>query len=125
MAVDLLKSSGRQAARGMSGKSADRVDAQMISAYGRNQAILAESLTSARQSADSAGRNIRAELSNANRQAFSQVAINPMPGIAPQRPINQTGPNRFGLLTGVAQAGLQGYQTYKSLKAPDAYVPLI
>lgn len=126
MAVDLLKSSGRQAAKGyVSGKSADRIDAAMISAFGRNQAVLAESLTSARQSAKLTSNNIRAELMNANRQAYSQVAINPVPTMGPPKPTMQQGPGPWGLLTGVAQAGLEGYGTYKSLKAPDAYVPLI
>ena len=124
MAVELLSNNGRTAARGITGRSANRVDAQMISAYGRNQAVLAQSLTSARQANTYAKENIRESLASSNRQAFSQVAIAPQPGMAPQRPVMQQPPSSIGLLTGIAGAALDGYGTYNSLKAPNAYVPL-
>ena len=123
MVTQLLGMEGKgTAARGMTGRTADRMDASQLAAFGRNQAILAQSLTSARQAGEFRKDSIRRELKNTNRQAYSEVAIAPTPGVAPPPPTMQPGPSGLGLLAGLGSAAVDGYGTYNQLKAPPAYV---
>lgn len=123
--TQLLSSQGKMAAAGRSGKSADRIEGSLMAAYGRNQAIQAESLMSARQSYKTRTENIRDRLRQGNNDAFQQVAINPMPGVAPPQPVMQKGPSGFGLFTGILGAGLSGYGAYQQYKAPTTAIPSI
>lgn len=121
MLVDLISSKGKRTAES-AGRSARRIDNQLLASYGRNQAVLAESLTSARQAGEYRKQGINRELLNANRSAYANVAINPQPGIAPPRPVMQQGPSGLSLLANLGSAAVGGYNTYESLKAPSPYI---
>ena len=68
--VKLAQGSGVMSARGRSGKSAQRVDSQIMSQFGRNQAIMAESLLSAQRQYDTSTQSIRREQLSANNQGL-------------------------------------------------------
>ncbi len=113
--VNLLIGSGRMANAGLTGKTADRLDNQIVSQFGRNQAIAAENLMGAgfaynRQTAD-----IRREVESSNKQAYEKVALNPQAGVAPPPPVMTPGPSGLGLAAGLISSGVDGYNTYNSL----------
>ena len=114
----LVQGSDVMAARGRSGRSAQRVDSQLISQFGRNQAIMAESLLSAQRQYDTSTQGIRREQLSANNKAYNPVAIAPEYGINPPAPVMQQGPSGLSLLAGIGSAAVSGYQTYDSLKPP-------
>ncbi len=116
--VKLTQGSNKMAARNRTGKSANRVDAEMMSQYGRNQAIMAESLLSARRGFDRSVEGIRREQLSANNRAYSPVAIAPKLGVAPPAPVMQQGPSGLSLLAGLGSAAVGGYKTYDSLQPP-------
>jgi hypothetical protein len=123
MAAKLIETQGGTLAQGMAGRSAQRVNNQVFQAFGRNQAIMAENLFSARTASEFSNQSTRRELLSANRQAYSKVAIQPMPGVAPPPPVMTPGPSGLGLAAGLINAGVTGYSTYKSLKAPSTGQP--
>lgn len=125
MLTQVAGSQGKMTAAGRSGRSADRINNSLLSAYGRNQAIQAESLLSAQNAYTAATGTIRDQLRNSNRDAFNAVAINPQPGIAPPPPVMQQGPSGIGLMSGLLSAGVSGFQTYNNLKAPTTAIPTI
>ena len=108
--VQLTKGSGKMAAAGRLGKSAERLDLDVVRQFGRNQAIQAESLLSAQYGLQNANRGIRRELLSANNEAFSKVAVQPKPGVAPPPPTMAQGPSPLslmgGLLGGISQFGI-------------------
>jgi hypothetical protein len=116
--VQLLKGTGKQAAAGRTGKSAARLDNDIVSQFGRNQAIAAESLMGANQAYDRQVANTQREINNANTQAYEKVALAPQEGVAPPPPVMTPGPSGLGLAAGILDAGIGGYQTYNSL-TPD------
>ena len=105
--VQLAKGSGQAAAAGRLGKSAERLDLDIVKQFGRNQAIMAESLTSANYAAQAANRGTRRDLLSANNQAFSKVAVQPKPGVAPPPPTMAQGPSPLSLVGGLLSAGSQ------------------
>ncbi len=114
--VNLLKGSGKMAAAGRTGRSADRLDNQIVSQFGRNQAIAAENLMGAGFAYDRQTADIRREVESSNKQAYEKVALNPQPGVAPPPPVMTPGPSGLGLAAGLIGAGVDGYNTYNSLK---------
>ena len=111
--VKLAQSTGQMAARGATGRSAQRLDTSVVSQFGRNQAIMAESLLGANQAYRTRTQGIRRELIGAQNQAFSQVAYAPEPGVAPPQPVMQQGPSGLSLMAGLASAAVSGVGTYK------------
>ena len=105
--VQLAKGSGQMAAAGRLGKSAERLDLDIVKQFGRNQAIMAESLTSANYGMQAANRGIRRELLSSNNQAFEKVAVQPKPGVAPPPPAMAQGPSPLSLVGGLLSAGSQ------------------
>ena len=116
--VKLVQGSGRMRAAGVTGRSADRLDNQIVSQFGRNQAIAAESLFGAQMAYKSRTDAINRQQQSDNNQAYEDVAVQPMPGIAPPRPVMAPGPSGLGLLAGIGSAAVGGFQTYNSLKPP-------
>jgi hypothetical protein len=114
--VNLLKGSSGAAAAGMTGKSAQRLDNDIVSQFGRNQAIAAESLMGANQSYDRQVEGTQREINNANKQAYEKVALAPQEGVAPPPPVMTPGPSGLGLAAGILDAGVSGFSTYNSLK---------
>ena len=89
----MLSSQGKNLASGAQGQSAQRSNAMMLAALGRSQAQTAASLTSARNAYTTRVDGIRDELTSANREAFSSVALKPVAGIAPPAPVMESGPS--------------------------------
>ena len=68
--VNLLKGSSGAASRGMTGRSAQRLDNDIVSQFGRNQAIAAESLMGANFAYDRQVEATQREINSANTQAY-------------------------------------------------------
>ena len=73
-----------------------------MAAYGRNQAINAESLISAGNRMIFNNENIRRQQMSANNRAYSNVALRPVAGFAPPPPVMMPGPSPLGLIGGIA-----------------------
>lgn len=116
--VQLMQGSDKMAATGMRGRSANRLDNDILSQFGRNQAIMAESLLTARTGFDRKVQGIRREQLSANNQAYNPVAVAPEYGINPPAPVMQQGPSGLSLLAGIGSAAVDGYSTYQNLKPP-------
>jgi len=114
--VNLLKGSSGAASAGMTGRSAQRLDNDIVSQFGRNQAIAAESLMGANQAYDRQVEGVQREIDSSNKKAYEKVALNPQAGVAPPPPVMTPGPSGLGLAAGLIGAGVSGYQTYNSLK---------
>ena len=111
--VKLAQSTGQMAARGATGRSAQRLDTSVVSQFGRNQAIMAESLLGANQAYKTRTQGIRRELIGAQNQAFSQVAYAPEPGVAPPQPVMQQGPSSLSLIAGLTDAAVSGFSGFQ------------
>ena len=121
--IDLMNKQGMSAAAGQAGRSVDRLDNNLLAAFGRNQSIQAASLLSARNAYTTQTDQIRKQLVSDNRRAFSPVAMQPVAGVAPSQPIMASGPSGLGLIAGIGSAAVGGYDTYNSLKAPLTGLP--
>ena len=113
--VALLQNSGKGAADGRVGRSAQRLDSDLVGQFGRNQAIQAESLMGAQMAYDDRTEALRREQIGANNKAYEKVAINPQAGVAPPPPVMTPGPSGLGLAAGLVSAGIGGVQTADSL----------
>jgi hypothetical protein len=113
--VQLLKGTGKQAAAGRTGKSAARLDNDIVSQFGRNQAIAAESLMGANFAYKRQTDGIRREVDSSNKKAYEKVALNPQAGVAPPPPVMTPGPSGLGLAAGLLGAGVSGFNTYNEL----------
>ena len=116
--IELAQGSSKRAATGQRGRSVNRLDNDIVSQFGRNQAIMAESLLSAQRGYNTAVGGIRREQLSANNRAYSPIAIAPKPDVAPPAPVMQQGPSALSLLAGIGSAAVDGYGTYNSLKPP-------
>lgn len=88
-----------------SGKTADRLAAKDMAAFGRSQALLASNLVRAGESYDNDVANIRQQLKSANRKTVAPVMFKPIPGLPPVKPnTDMTAANlgAFGTLVGGA-----------------------
>ena len=113
--VNLLKGSGQAAAAGRTGRSAQRLDNDIVSQFGRNQAIAAESLMGANFAYDRQVEATQREINSANTQAYEKVALAPQEGVAPPPPVMTPGPSGLGLAAGILEAGVGAVGTYNSL----------
>ena len=75
--AQLVQRSDRAAAAGMTGRSAQRLDNQIVSQFGRNQAIAAESLFGAGMAYRDRVGSINRSLQSDNNRAYQNVAIQP------------------------------------------------
>ena len=110
--VKLAQGTGRMAAAGRTGRSAQRLDTDIVSQFGRNQAIMAESLLGANQAYKTRTGAIQRQLKSAQNEAFSEVAYAPEPGVAPPQPVMRQGPSGLGLAAGLLGAGVDGFSTF-------------
>ena len=113
--VNLLKGSGQAAAAGRTGRSAQRLDNDIVSQFGRNQAIAAESLMGANFAYDRQVEATQREINSANTQAYEKVALAPQEGVAPPPPVMTPGPSGLSLAAGILDAGVGAVGTYNSL----------
>ena len=119
--TDYLSKAGNVAASGRTGRTAARLQNAQIAAFGRNQAVLAENVVSSRNALRTANEGIRLQQQSANNDAFNQVAMRPVQGIAPPKPQLQNPSNV--MMMGMANAALSGFSAYAGAKAPPATVP--
>ena len=113
--VNLLKGSASGAAAGRTGRSAARLDNQIVGQFGRNQAIAAENLMGAGFAYNRQVEGIQREVDSSNKQAYEKVALAPQAGIAPPPPVMTPGPSGLGLAAGILDAGVSGVNTYNEL----------
>lgn len=111
--VKLAQSSGQVAASGRTGKSAQRLDTNVVSQFGRNQAIMAQSLLGAQTAYDTRTDAIRRQQISQQNQDFSNVAYAPKEGVAPPAPVMRSGPSGLSLAAGLLGAGVDGVKAYK------------
>ena len=119
--ISLAQRQGTTRATMLSGRTADRAAALDLAALGRNQAIMAENLIGARQAMTYNTDEIRNQLKGANRRAYSTVAIQPQPGVAPLPPTLRAGPSQTGLFADLAGAAASGLSAYSGLQAPPGF----
>lgn len=87
MLVKMLQEEGQIQAAGVSGRSAGKVLSSALASYGRNQAILAESLTSAKKDSRVARNQIDLQKYGADLQAQSRRMLKPLLAPAPSAPL--------------------------------------
>lgn len=92
MLVDLLESEGQVIARGTAGRSAAKSVATAMANYGRNQAILAESLLSAQRDTEAGRRQIKLDRYQADLNAESRRMLKPLQAPAPMAPLSMPRP---------------------------------
>lgn len=93
MLVKMLQEEGQSIARGVSGRSAAKQIASVLAGYGRNQAILEESVLSASRDSAMAMRQIEQERYQADLNADSRRMLQPLLAPAPMAPLAMPRPN--------------------------------
>jgi hypothetical protein len=131
MLVKMLQEEGQLQAMGTSGRSAGKAIATAMASYGRNQAIMAESLVSANKESKISRRQIDTEKYGADLAAQSRRMLQPLKAPAPFAPLKvpraqlqmplapkkgpkpikgtNTSGGALGILTSAASAGMSGY----------------
>jgi hypothetical protein len=103
-----------------SGKTAQRLAARDMAAFGRAQALTASNLVRAGESYDNDVANIRQQLKSANRKTVAPVMFKPQPGLPPVKPnTDMTGAN-LSFIGSMIGTGLDSYSAYKASKKPGA-----
>lgn len=120
MAISLAQRGGAAAASGKSGKSAARLDADLVGQYARNQGLMADNLMRSRISMQQAQLDTQRKLTSANNRAFDQVAIAPQRTLVPIAPTQVNGPSTMSLIGNIGGSILDGVSAgigaYSSLK---------
>lgn len=88
MLVKMLQEEGQLQAMGTSGRSTGKALASAIASYGRNQAIMAESLVSAKKENRISLREIDTQKYGADLNAQSRRMLQPMKAPAPMAPLS-------------------------------------
>jgi hypothetical protein len=88
MLVKMLQEEGQLQASGASGRSAGKAIASAMASYGRNQAIMAESLVSAKKENKISMREINTQKYGADLNAQSRRMLQPVKGPAPMAPLS-------------------------------------
>ena len=120
MLTQLLQSTGQLGVAEKYGKSAARMNTATLGAFGRNNAIIAANLASARNAMQQRNEDTRLQLQGANNKAWSQVATQPTPGFAPPRPEMQK-PDYLGLALGIGSAVGSGLMKGNANKPPPGW----
>ena len=116
----LLQLSGMSQASGQSGQSLKRNQDMHLAAYGRNNAVVAENLASAKNAMNLRNETTWHQQKGANNQAWNQVAMAPVQDIAPPVPVQAPGPSGLGLAAGLLGAAASGASAFSQLKPPNA-----
>lgn len=87
MLIKMLEQEGQIQARGVSGRSAEKLLSSALAGYGRNQAILAESLLSATKDSKRQRLEIENQKYGADLAAHSRRMLKPVKGPAPPAPL--------------------------------------
>ena len=120
MLTQLLQSQGQLGTSEKYGKSAARMNTATLGAFGRNNAIIAANLASARNAMQQRNEDTRLQLQGANNRAWGQVAIGPTATVAPLAPTMQK-PDYLGLALGIGSAVGGGLMKGNANKAPEGW----
>lgn len=121
MLGQLVQAQGGIQASGIQGNTAGRMNTAALAAFGRNNAVIAANLSSARNAMMMRNEDVQMQLRGANRKAWNNVALPPVPDMAPLPPTMVPGPSGLGLVAGLGGALVQGMSAFNGLKAPEAY----
>ena len=116
--IALAQRGGAAAASGKVGRSAGRIDQNVIGQFVRNQGVLSENLLSGDIARSQRMMDIRNRQISAQNRAYGKVAIAPQQTIEPLAPTQVAGPSNIGLYAGIGSALASGASTYQSLAAP-------
>ena len=116
--IQLARNQGQASASGMSGKSAQRLDAGVLASFGRGQAKMAESLLSGSIAMNQDLQDIANQTTSARNQAYSQVAIAPQERPAPIAPTQVQGPSPANLALDLGSVYVGASAQRNSLLAP-------
>lgn len=87
--IQMLQARGKGDARGVAGRSADRLANDVLSQYGRNNAILAENLVSARKQNEIDLENIGLQKTGADLAAYERLGLEPIKAPTPPKPLKK------------------------------------
>ena len=110
---------GRAAASGKVGRSAQRLDADPMKAFSRSQAKLADSLLSGQIAAQNRAEDISDQALSYKRQAYTPVSVAPTAPLRPMKPKAPINPVGYGALD-IATDVMSGVSQYNSL-APEGF----
>ena len=102
---------GSIAATGQAGQSVARAQRMVEAAFGRNDAITAASLRSARNAMKIRNEETTRQLNNANETAYSKIYLGPGQSVPLTPPTFIPGPSPLTLVAGLGSAALGGVQT--------------
>ena len=102
----MAKAGGAAAAAGKSGRSAQRLDQNVESAYVRNQNMLAQNLLTAEETRQFSELGIQDRLQSQRNRAYSKVAIAPTKPLPLLEPTQLSGPSTAGRNLSILNAGL-------------------
>jgi len=108
MAIGLAQRGGQAAASGKTGKSAARLDANIVGQYARNQGLMADNLMRSRLSMQQSAMDTQRQLTSSNNRAYNQVAISPKQTVAPLAPNQVSGPSNLSLFSNISNSILGG-----------------
>lgn len=117
--ISMLKAQGMLGEK--QGVTAGRLNVDVLSQFGRNNATIAANLASARNAMIMRQGSLRDQARSANNQAYSNVAVAPVQGAAPPAPV-LTNPG-LGLATGLLGAAVSGFSAFNSMKPPGTGSP--
>lgn len=115
--IGSMQSQGTIAASGRTGQSIGVLANDATREYSRDLATLGLSLGYAYQDYYSGTESIFNQALSASNQAQSNRMLKP------QAPLKMPGPSSFGLIAGLAGAGMSGYSAFASLQAPPGGNP--
>jgi len=99
-----------------SGKTADRLAARDMAAFGRAQALTASNLVRAGESYDNDVANIRQQLKTAQRKTVAPVMFKPQPGLPPVKPNTDMTGATLSFIGGMIDTGVSTHKAYKDWK---------
>ena len=114
----LAQAGGAAAAAGKSGRSAQRLDQSVESAFIRNQNMIAQNLLTAEETRSFRELGIQDRLQSQRNRAYSQVAIAPTKPLPLLEPTQLSGPSTTGRNLGILNAGLGMVQGIAGAFAP-------
>jgi hypothetical protein len=112
---------GSVLARGQTGASAARNVSNVMAAYGRNQAVMAQNILGARNRYAYDVEGLRRDYQSARNRAYSNVAIAPALGPAPVEPTLVQGPSQTGLFADIGSSILGGVTAGLGLAAKPVF----
>jgi hypothetical protein len=115
----MAKSAGVGAASGKSGRSVERSDANILSQFARNQAMITENLMGAEAARQYREMGIADQLTSYRNRAYSNVAIAPTVSETPLAPTQLATPSAAGAMIGAASSVLGAVGGFMNNQAPN------